>query len=620
MTSSINNLVSVLTGANYLSWVPVMKGFLMAQGVSHVLTEDCPSPTTYDDNSNNANDIFSWKQDDTKALEYLILRVQESIRVKHDALISAKAFWDALSAEYGTQGVSATYGEFKAMLDTPIPSNQHPASAFNKINTHFTRLKKADFEIPIKVQAMILLSKLPSSMNSIAQIVAMDKELMTPTGIEKAAILCWEQADNSRGKHKEVQKLSAVKRKQPDPKFNQQQQHQQQPPKQGGGNNAGAPAQNKGKNKRCGTRGGKNRHQNNHDHAHLASTVDFAAPTMVDTLSVIDPRRLAHTPGAQFFGPPAWDNTQKAFDLTHVLGVEPSFETIRALDKIAASSITPSFEVEPAPKRLCLEDRLSAAVPTYDDDTVSLGSDYIEDDIYNMYIDDQANEGENVVEYQWQVPFSSPQKQYAYFSAGACFNAHVRIAMSSISVEPCPNENCVHLISFSACARCKGKRPDQSSLIWMLDSGASEHFTMSLDDFSEYSPFETKMIAYTTNGVAAIEGKGTVIIRYKDEQEYAVVARLHPILYMPQLTHRLLSMGSFLRDKLTVRGNSQHITIYTESGNPYLIFYPRISGDTIYILESYSWKEKLKTSINPVDYELMHQRFAHPSKEVLRHA
>ncbi|KIJ10659.1 hypothetical protein PAXINDRAFT_16376 [Paxillus involutus ATCC 200175] len=409
MTSSINNLVSVLTGANYLSWAPVMKGFLMAQGVSHILTETCPSPTTYDDNSNNANDIYSWKQDDTKALGYLILRVQESIHIKHDTLVSAKAFWDALSTEYGTQGVgtavpysvSATYGEFKAMLDTPIPSNQHPASAFNKINAHFTRLKKADFEIPIKVQGMILLSKLPSSMNSIAQIVAMDKELMNPAGIEKAAILCWEQADNSRGKHKEVQKLSAVKRKQPDPKFNQQQQHQQQPPKQGGGNNAGAPAQNKGKNKCRGTHGGKNCHQNNHDHAHLASTVNLTLPTIVDTLSVIDPRRLAHTPGAQFFGPPAWDNTQKAFDLAHILGVEPSFETIRALDKIAASSTAPSFKVEPAPKCLRLEDRLSAAVPAYDDDTVSLGSDYIEDDIYNMYIDNQANEGENVVEYQW---------------------------------------------------------------------------------------------------------------------------------------------------------------------------------------------------------------------------
>ncbi|KIJ07662.1 hypothetical protein PAXINDRAFT_19164 [Paxillus involutus ATCC 200175] len=392
----------------------------------------CPSPTTYDDNSNNANNIFSWKQDDTKALGYLILHVQESIHVKHDALVSAKAFWDALSTEYGTQGISATYGEIKAMLDTPLPSNQHPASAFNKINAHFTRLKKADFEIPIKVQAMILLSKLPSSMNSITQIVSMDKEMLTPTGIKKAAILCWEQADNSRSKHKEVQKLSAVKRKQPDPKFNQQQQHQQQPPKQG-------------------TRGGKNCHQNNHDHAHLASTVDFATPTIIDTLSIIDPRRLAHTPGAQFFGPPAWDNTQKAFNLAHVLGVEPSFETIRALDKIAASSIAPSFEVEPAPKHLCLEDHLSTTVPAYDDDTVSLGSDYIEDDIYNMYIDNQANEGENVVEYQWQVPFSSPQKQYAYFSTGACFNAHIRIAMSSISVEPCPNESCVHMISFSAC-------------------------------------------------------------------------------------------------------------------------------------------------------------------------
>ncbi|KIJ12077.1 hypothetical protein PAXINDRAFT_15106 [Paxillus involutus ATCC 200175] len=291
----------------------------MAQSVSHVLTETCPSPTTYDDNSNNANDIYSCKQDDTKALGYLILHVQESIRVKYDTLTSAKALWDVLSIEYGTQGVSTTYGKSKAMLDTPIPSNQHPAS-----------------------------------------IITMDKEMMTPAGIEKAAVLCWEQADNSCGKHKEVQKLSAVKRKQPDPKFNQQ-----QPPKQGGGNNAGAPAQNKGKNKHCGTCGGKNRHQNNHDHAHLASTVNFTTPTIVDIPSINDPRRLAHTPGAQFF--------------------EPSFKTICSLDKIAASSIAPYFKVEPTPKHLCLEDHLSATIPAYDDDTVSLGSDYIEDDIYNMY-------------------------------------------------------------------------------------------------------------------------------------------------------------------------------------------------------------------------------------------
>jgi hypothetical protein len=280
--SSQLNLISVLTGTNYLSWVPIMKGFLMAQGILHVLTEVCPSPITYNDDSTNANTIYNWRQDDTKALEYLILQIQENIHVKHDALDTAKALWDALSTEYGTQGVSTTYGKFKVMLDTPVPSNQHPASVFNKITAHFTRLKKADFEIPSKVQAMILLSKLPPSMNSIAQIVTMDKETLNPAGIEKAAILCWEQTDNSRSKHKEVQKLSTVKCKQPDPKFNQQ--HQQQPPKQGGGNNTGAPAQNKGKNKHCGTRGGKNHYQNNHNHTHLTSTVDFALPTMSTSL------------------------------------------------------------------------------------------------------------------------------------------------------------------------------------------------------------------------------------------------------------------------------------------------------------------------------------------------
>ncbi|KAF9227471.1 hypothetical protein BS17DRAFT_661767, partial [Gyrodon lividus] len=70
----------------------------------------------------------------------------------------------------GAPGVATTYTEFKAMLDTPIPSHEHPTPAFSKINAHFAQLADADFEISPKVQAMILLAKLPSSMDTITHL------------------------------------------------------------------------------------------------------------------------------------------------------------------------------------------------------------------------------------------------------------------------------------------------------------------------------------------------------------------------------------------------------------------------------------------------------------------
>ncbi|KAF9225102.1 hypothetical protein BS17DRAFT_650001, partial [Gyrodon lividus] len=83
---------------------------------------------------------------------------------------TASSIWSSLKEEYGTPGVATTYAEFKAMLDTPIPSHEHPTPAFSKINAHFVWLAEADFEISPKVQAIILLTKLPSSMDTIAHL------------------------------------------------------------------------------------------------------------------------------------------------------------------------------------------------------------------------------------------------------------------------------------------------------------------------------------------------------------------------------------------------------------------------------------------------------------------
>ncbi|KAF9225540.1 hypothetical protein BS17DRAFT_652485, partial [Gyrodon lividus] len=111
-----------------------------------------------------------WNHHNTQAIGNLCLCLAPNILAKVLSKTTASSIWSSLKEEYGTPGVAATYVEFKAMLDTLIPLHEHPTPAFSKINAHFARLADTDFEISPKVQAMILLAKLPSSVDTIAHL------------------------------------------------------------------------------------------------------------------------------------------------------------------------------------------------------------------------------------------------------------------------------------------------------------------------------------------------------------------------------------------------------------------------------------------------------------------
>ena len=140
-----------------------------------------------------------------------------------------------------------------------ILASSHPAPAITKMLSHFVYLKDAGFRFPANVQAMIILCKLPPTMEVVAQILSqtLPSEIKTLKldGIVKAATLSFKQKGASCGgssKAPQANKLSAVKCKQVDPKFAQQQQ--------GGSNSSGSrntPAQGQGGHHCC---GGRNAH------------------------------------------------------------------------------------------------------------------------------------------------------------------------------------------------------------------------------------------------------------------------------------------------------------------------------------------------------------------------
>ena len=171
-----------------------------------------------------------------------------------------------------------------------------------KMLSHFAYLKDAGFKFPANVQVMIILCKLPPTMEVVAQILSQTSpskiKSLKPDGIVKVATLSFEQKGASHsagGKSPQANKLSTVKHKQADPKFTQQQQQQGRSNGSGSGN---APAQGQG---------GHNHHGGKKVRAHRKRTQNAEFATYVHyedgPVPTIDPRALAHTPSATNYGP-----------------------------------------------------------------------------------------------------------------------------------------------------------------------------------------------------------------------------------------------------------------------------------------------------------------------------
>ena len=125
-----------------------------------------------------------------------------------------------------------------------------------------------------------------------------------------------------------------------------------------------------------------------------------------------------------------------------------------------------------------------------------------------------------------------------------------------------------HNISFVRCPLCVNE--DQSEATWMLNSGASCHFTNDLNDFIEFEENTgPERVVRTANGSTTIARKGIVIFTVNGKQ-----VRLFPAFYIPNLNDCLLSLGQFHQSGLSSRGSAHSIVLYDGNDEEFLTFYP----------------------------------------------
>ena len=150
---------------------------------------------------------------------------------------------------------------------------------------------------------------------------------------------------------------------------------------------------------------------------------------------------------------------------------------------------------------------------------------------------------------------------------------------------------------------------------WMLDSGASRHFTFNINNYINYKTM-AEVLVRTTNSFTKIIGKRTIIITVDGK-----TVRINPVYHIPDLNCRLLSLGQFLRSGLLSRGSACEISLH-EDENEFLTFYPHTKEDSIYVIWSLVGTRvsaQIKTIFN-VDFEVLHCRLAHLSNDVLQKA
>ena len=287
MSSALDKMVPVFTGSNWQQWHTSMQAYLRAQGQWYVYSTTQPV-ASHDDRK-------EWDDNTERALGNITLRLAPSIQVVVSNLDNVKDVWDHLKKNFGAPSIGSAYAELSKLLATTIPAGSHPAPAITKVLSHFAYLKDAGFEFPAPVQAMIILCKLPPTMEVVAQILSQTSpdeiKNLKPDGIVKAATLSFEQkgaSSRAGGKGPQANKLSAVKRKPADPKFAQQQQQPQRQQQQQGGSNGGAsgnaPAQGQGGRTRHGGKKARARHENAQQAA-FATYVHYDGPE-----PTIDPR------------------------------------------------------------------------------------------------------------------------------------------------------------------------------------------------------------------------------------------------------------------------------------------------------------------------------------------
>ncbi|EEB89024.1 hypothetical protein MPER_12932, partial [Moniliophthora perniciosa FA553] len=429
----------------------------------------------------NAREQKDWDEKNDRAIGSICLRLSPSLRHHKTDSDTAATLWTTLKGTYDKAGPGIVYADFKQAVSFKVSGNVHPLTEINKLWTLLERLKTNGVNLTGSVRAMILLNALPSSMNNVVSNQVSDNDFsnLSFTDIRDHIVGDWEH-HNPQASF-DAKKLSAVKRKGKNPKFKAQQKNQSlgNTGNSYGKNYRGKRAGQKFKNHKGNNQPGTpSTHNDSHGHSHIASIADpfVAAPAITPALDnttsvlrekgrskVVDPNPQRYT-GA-VIGPSAYADVNLARELCSEIGVAKTAQNMEVLENVASSSkrlLEDNAGSSESKISHAMDSNMDPAGPI-DWDTLDMASL----DVGTSNDMDVDAKIQKLIEEQIILNDEVGNMDYKDF---------VKLVSVATSIQN----------HFVLCSNCKGKEREGNN--WIMDSGASRHFTFEPNDFADYYP------------------------------------------------------------------------------------------------------------------------------------
>jgi hypothetical protein len=573
-----------------------------------------------------------WDRADNKALGIIQLRMADKLQylIKDTSLQS----WANIKSQFDVSGPAAIFVDFKFVINFKFDDRKEPAVQVAELNTRLNHLATHGFNLDYRIQAMIILSGLPRSWDSVQGSILANHDMADLSISVIMPILQeeWQRRQARRGEHKSSHLARGGMHGAP------QCQHWQ-----GNQNNSGYTPQAGPSNynssykpapyKKFGKK--PNYKPNNQNPGYNLNNSGSKGPNgpnwecnHQNRQNKKQARMLLKEQVAKLEGQSKPDTKGKKKEKTG-----KSANLLARINDILLKSRMEDIDsynervfIAPKSNKTDVVKQIVDEMDVDNEDAVSLGNESVYSNARDYYANN-ALDGDDWDKYGDGLL----NKDFANINHTVPIMEEMAEQPSSSS--PCYSSNVVNTASCNKTVytvNCVIKANEaKTSLLaeigddtWIIDSGASHHITTKLTDYTSYQPYPEPEIIQTANvhDSLKIHSEGTVFFNTETTNGQIHTVRLDNVCYIPNGSNRLLSRGQLCLKGLVEKADSKSTTFSLPTGRVFLRGFPRNETDMLHWVRSTIAHPNVpmaEPSLFLVNYNTWHLRMAHPSKNVL---
>ena len=110
-------------------------------------------------------EFMTWAKEDDKCLRLMQLKIAD--KLQYLVCKTAKETWESIKSQFDVSGPTAIFVDFRSAINFKFDERKDPSIQVAELNTRINHLATHRFALDEHIQAMIILSRLPQSWDSV---------------------------------------------------------------------------------------------------------------------------------------------------------------------------------------------------------------------------------------------------------------------------------------------------------------------------------------------------------------------------------------------------------------------------------------------------------------------